>query len=593
MVGFHDELRIVKGILNAPGDTGSAENGYTIIDLLSGSAEGFALQSDVGGWDPALPAPKSGLWNDVPFVDGRVPYAGAEANVTETLRVTITASSQLRLSELLSQLYDMIEDCKKFWFDEFECQPVFLWWWAHDAPGRQFALIMSIDVDVSIPTTDDAGIIARDVTLTIEREPFWRAEVPPGANPIYWTLFAQDKQPGLDYTYEEDLVLLEYSPVPFSFPVRYALASGTIQNGVRYSALPYNSPPSPGIVFLSENRLTIPAASIPGDAPALLQLSLFSGVSGLFEQFGYMIARSTRKRFEAMRNGTEVYYVTSIPFTSGVLTGNTVAADTGGIGGFQVGTGLTLGNSRLEITPTATMTPEFSAQLPLSTTIQRGRFAVFVRCRQNGGSLGDITLQVRAAYNDAGVGTSEVTATVTAPLLAGTGNTTEWPLAYCGTLRLPIGRDHVLSDRGAVGGTGIYNESADNLAIRLEVRRSTGTALLYFIDILLMPYDEDLLECVPTATDPAEYFDSLLIDNTGYLSRGKPEQIGHVNRNVPPTGSGQDNIVQTGSQLTLEPGVDNHLYFLQRNNETGRSHPRNTIHVHANIVPRWRGIRSV
>jgi hypothetical protein len=592
MVGFHTELKIVRGILNAPGDTGSAETGYTIIDLLSGSAEGFALNSDAGGWDPALPAPKSGLWNDVPFTDGRVPYAGAEGNVTETLSITISASSQLRLSELLSDLYDMIEDTKRFWFDEFNCQPVFLWWWAHDAPGRQFALIMSIDVDVSIPGVADDNNIVRDLTLTIEREPYWMAEVPPGANPIYWTLFAQNKQPGLDYSYEEDLVLLEYSPVPLSFPVRYALASGTIQNGVRYSALPYNSPPSPGVVFLSENRLTIPASSIPGDAPALLQLSLFSAVSGLFEQFGYLIARSTRKRSEVMRVGTEVFYVTSIPFTSGELTGNTVAADTGGIGGFQVNTGATLGDSRLEITPTATMTTEFSAHLPLSTTIQRGRFAVFVRCRQNGGNAGDITLQVRAAYNDFGTGTSEVTAAVSAPLLAGTGNTTEWPLAYCGTLRLPFGRDHVLSDRGQFGGTGIYNEYADNLAIRLEVRRSAGSALLYFVDILLLPYDEALLECLPTARDTNEYFDSLVIDNTRYLSRGKPEQIGYVNRNTTAVSSGQDNIEQTGSALTLEPGVDNHLYFLQINNETGRSSPRNTIHVHANIVPRWRGIRA-
>lgn len=595
MAGMHKELRIVRGIVNAPGDTGSAETGYTIIDLLAGAAEGFALNSDAGGWDPALPAPKSGLWNDVPFVDGRVPYAGAEENVTETLDITITASSHLRMSQLLAQLFDLIEDCKSFWFDEFDCQPVFLWWWATGAPGRQFALIMTIDANVSNPGTDDVGNIVRDVVLTIEREPFWRAEVPPGGNPILWTLFAQNKQPGLDYDYLADLRIIQTN----TLPILYALAQATIRNKVEYTLLTASAN-TPSM----ENRLTIPASSIPGDAPALLQLALShtlptNQLTG--ETFVYMVARSTRARTRTARDGFQLAYRTLFPFTAGQYGGPAVQADGGGVGGYNVTTATTIAASRLAITP-GVFGSVWSATTGVDKNIQRGRFAVFVRCRQNSGALGEIEMRVSFSYNNSVVSGAKVsTNTVIAPLQAGTGTTTYWPVAYMGSVRLPIDRDETLSTLGAVGGSGRFNATLDNLAVMLECGRVSGTSLLYFLDVILMPYDEDLLDTT-LITPSSEFTEAVLIDNTGYLARGKPDQLAVAirNRNV---GSAemdarQEAIEENGSALTLEPGVDNHLYIFERSqlvgsNQASDSNAISTIVVSANIVPRWRGIRSV
>lgn len=599
MPGMHDELRIVRGIQVAPGDTGSAEPGYTVINLLSGSAEGFALDSDVSGWDPALPAPKQGLWNEVPFVDGRSPYTGAEMNVTETMNLVVTAPTHLRMSELLSQLFDMVESVKQFWFDEFNCQPVFLHWWANGAPGRQYALIMSIDADVSNPSVDDESNIVRDVTLTIEREPYWRAEVPPGANPIYWTLFAQDLLPGLNYDYDDDLRLAQTA----TYPVLYALASGTLLNNVSYSALSASSNTQ-----VDKNYLTIPAEDIPGDAPALAQMTLqrLSNTGSVIghHNYSYMVSRSTRKALETMRNGNIARYVTMIPFTAGTYNTPVLQADTGGIDGFNVTTSTTITRNRLAITPSGAFVNYWEATLGLQTNIQRGRFAVFVRCRQNSGSSGDISLRV--GFRRTGVGDPNIlyTDTITAPLQAGTGNTNFWNLAYMGSIRLPLQEgETMLSTAGNIGGSGLFNAENDGVEISLEVLRSTGTALLYFLDVILLPYDEIMLDSfAPADATPSsgQAVDTHVIDNTGYLTRGKPVSVS-VGQNTLAYAAIEAMNYQAvtelrGGALTLEPGVDNLLYILEYTEETRCNvgdNGEDGIAVHVNIVPRWRGIRAV
>lgn len=592
MSGMHAELKVTRGIQVAPGDTGSAETGYTILDLLSGAAEGFALKSDLDGWDPALPAPKPGLWHDVPFVPGRTPFAGADMNVTETLRLTVTAATHLRMSELLHDLHDMIQNCERFWFDEFYCQPTFIHWWATGAPGRQYALIVQMDADISTPSVDDGVNVVRDVVLTIEREPYWRAEVPPGANPIYWTLFAQGKLPGANYDYLADLRIMA---LPAS-PLLYSLVSDVLENKLQYSNLTASAN-----VLTAENRLTVPAASIPGDAPALLQLSL-SRTSDQADSrnFLYMVSRSTRLRTRTARNSDLARFVTMIPFTAGSYGAPVLQTDTGGIGGYNTTTLTTIVNSRLAITPGASLLVAWFAATGLDKNLQRGRFAVFVRCRQNSGSSGDITLRVRAAYDSSGiVGASVVTDTVVAPLQAGTGNTTAWPVVYCGSFRLPLDRDESLSTAATVGGSGKFNATRDNLFILLEVARSTGTALLYFLDVQLLPYDEALLDTAFTApVSTSVEVTGLVVDNTGYLTRGKP---GQIVIGIPTLAAGagaepdafQNAIEQRGAQMTLEPGVDNHIYVFERDS-AGESQPSvETIQASANIVPRWRGIRSL
>lgn len=587
MPGLHTELKLVRGILNAPGDTNSGEQGYTVIDLLTGAAEGLALSADTDGWNPTLPAPKAGLWSEVPFGDGRTPIASAEANVIETLRLTVTASTHLRLSQLLRELYALIEDCDRYWNDEFYNQPVFIHWWATGAPGRQYALIMSIDVDTTIPTTEDENVVTRDVVLTIEREPFWRAEVPPGANPIYWTLFAQGKQPGLHYDYLADLRLLADA----SLPLLYWLAKDTLENKVDYTTLT-----SAVNTINAQNALFIPAEDIPGDAPALVQLTLRNTLSVNTLNRTFMIARSTREVLQTNRDASIARFVTMIPFTAGNIIGAPVtAADTGGIGGYNVSTATTIALSRLEITGGAAATV-WQASVGLSKNIQRGRFAIFARCRQNAGSSGDYSLQLVFSYG-ASNGFSVTTRAVTPIVQAGVGATTSWPLLYIDTIRLPLDRDATLSMSGPNGGAGLYNDFLDSLTISLNVTRTAGVALLYFIDLILMPYDEALLDTVMVSPVPLyDMVNAVVVDNTGYLTRGKPYQQAVSMNTIVNPGFNHDYlqpaVEQRGSPLTLMPGVDNAIYILEKT-DTNLSQPYQVIEASVNIVPRWRGIRGV
>lgn len=594
MTGFHSELRLVRGILNAPGDTGSAELGYEIIDLLSGSAQGIALSSDLDGWNPSLPAPKPGLWTDIPFADGRVPFASAEMNVTETMRLTATAPTHLIMSQLLSELHAMADDCNRFWNDEFYNQPVFLHWWATGAPGRQYALIMSIDVDVSIPTVDDMNNIVRDITLTIERETYWRAEVPPGANPIYWTLFADGKLPGLNYDYLADLRL----SADLTYPLLYALAQDTLSNFVNYTALS-NTVNTPN----NWNGMTIPAADIPGDAPALAQVTLTENApnAGLDPRnFTFMLARSSKQQLITARDNAIARFVTMIPFTAGGYFGaSALVADTGGIGGFNQTTGTTIAASRVEITPAVGIGAFWTASIAIDRNIERGRFAVFMRARQHNGAQGDITMRLRFGYSAGFFVYSVLTNTVSPILQTGAGNTTNWPLTYLGSVRLPPDRDAQLSLYGAQGGSGLYNDTLNAIVISLEVARSTGTGVLYFEDIILLPYDECLIDGVvvePLPTVQTNVIDTLVLDNTGYLSRGKPVQVA-VGQNVFGTGSPTDTyqpaIEARGVPLTLVPGVDNTLFILQKTDATLSRMKSDTIKASVNIVPRWRGVRLV
>lgn len=597
MVSQHSELKLVRGILNAPGDTGSAETGYTIIDLLAGSAQGFALNSELGGWDPALPAPKPGLWTDIPFADGRVPFASAEMNVTETLRLTVTAPTHLIMSQLLSELVSMAENCDRFWNDEFFNQPTFLHWWATGAPGRQYALIMSIDVDVSIPTTDDGEIVIRDVVLTIEREPYWRAEVPPGANPIYWTLFSQGKLPGLNYDYLADLRLSGNS----NFPVLNALArSTTVSNVVSYSNLAATAN-----VPNNWNGITIPAASIPGDAPALAQITLSqTNISHAIEQRNYtfMVARSTKDpQLDTMRDNSIARFVTMLPFTAGNYgVPSVLAGDTGGISGFNVTTGTTIALSRIEHTPAGggVYSTVVTYTVGLGRNIQRGRFAIFLRCRQHNGASGDITVRVR--FNGSLVFGGVLTRTATAPLQTGAGATTNWNLLYIDTIRLPIDNDGELSTFGSVGGTGLFNTEMYNVTIAVEATRSTGVGVLYYADLVMLPYDEVLVDTVLStapATSQGGVVDAAVLDSTGYLTRGKPASAAIAMNLITNPTLEKDGyhapLEYRGAPLTLLPNQDNTLFILEKMDATGGRLYQQAIEANVNIVPRWRGVRQV
>jgi hypothetical protein len=440
---MHNQLRIVKGIEGAPGDVQTLESGYTTINLLSGGAEGFALKSDAGAWNPAVAQPKNGLWYETPFTDGRVMFAGAEQNVTETLSLTLTAPDMVRLGNWMRALNQMQGDCLRFWEDEHaQYDPVFLWWWAAGAPGPQYALIYQMQISVSVPTTLDASIVERDVTITLEREPYWRG-IPPGANPVLWTLQRLGEQPGLNYTWNDGKLQLIGAVSPYAPPQR-SLASGNIQNRAEYTLEAVTG----DWIRFSQNHVTIPAADIPGDAPALLEFAVRvdTNASEAALSKRLMIARRTGSiQFRNKANDDNELFVNCLPAiqadaSSGTPATLAVASDTGGCTsqGGGIGAGSLVTAQRLEITPTVNLVPavNFVAD-QLNAVIQRGRYAIFMRCRQSAGTQNDISVQLRL---DSGTGGAVSTPETFVPLQAGAGNTTRFPVMYLGTLNIPNDR---------------------------------------------------------------------------------------------------------------------------------------------------------
>lgn len=585
---MHSQLRIVKAIQGAPGDVQTLESGYTTLNLLSGTAEGFALKSDAGAWNPAIAQPKSGLWYDTSFTDGRVLFAGADQNVTETISLTLSAPDMIRLGVWMRLLDQMQADCLRFWQDEhMQYDPVFLWWWATGAPGPQYALIYQIQVSISIPTTQDSSIIERDVTITLEREPYWRG-LPPGANPVIWTLQQLGEEPGQDYDYDDQKLNLIGEVSPYAPPLR-SLVSANLQNRAEYQIEAVTN----DWIRFSQNHITIPAASVPGDAPALLSIAVrvdkAASESALSKRI--MIAHRTGSiQFRTKTDDDNFLFVNCLPGiqadgSSGTPATLAVANDTGGCTsqGGSIGAGSLVTAKRLEITPTVNLVPAINfVGDQLNAVIQRGRYAVFMRCRQDSGTAGDITVQLRL---DSGTGGAVSTVEAAVPLQAGAGNTTRFPVMYVGTLNILNDRAAPVALGGSYGGTGLINGANSTLSLSLLTRRSTGAAKLYIADLIFMPIDEGLIDLLPTVANTFAWF---LYDNTGYVMHGKPDAIaqlyGTENSSTP--------IEMQGAALTLTPQVDNHLFCLYRINDN-TSNVREDMAVFVNIVPRWRYIRDV
>lgn len=576
---MHNQLRIVKGIEGAPGDVQTLESGYTTINLLSGGAEGFALKSDAGAWNPAVAQPKNGLWYETPFTDGRVMFAGAEQNVTETLSLTLTAPDMVRIGNWMRALNQMQGDCLRFWEDEHaQYDPVFLWWWAAGAPGPQYALIYQMQISVSVPTTLDASIVERDVTITLEREPYWRG-IPPGANPVLWTLQRLGEQPGLNYTWNDGKLQLIGEVSPYAPPQR-SLASGNIQNRAEYES-------STGdILRLSQNHVTIPAASIPGDAPALLEFAVRvdTNASEAALSKRLMVAHRTGSiQFRNKDNDDNLFFCNCLPAIQGAAVAGPTVADVDDTGGCLGLGGSNTTARRTEITPTASLAPALNfVGNQLNSVIQRGRFACFMRCRQDSGSAGEITAALRLV---SGTGSVVATPETAVPLQAGVGNTTRFPLMYLGTLNIPNDRSAPVTLGPESGGTGLNNDSNSTLSLTLLTRRSSGSAKVYVADIILMPIDEGFIDIQPIVANTFAWF---LYDNTGYVLHAKPETISQLFG----TDSDSTPTEMQGAPIYLTPQVDNHLFFLYRINDD-TSNVREDMAAFINIVPRWRYIRDV
>jgi hypothetical protein len=551
----HIELSIVKGIGPVPGDSNSAEQPVEVLSLLD--AHGFSVTDE--GWVPKLAQVKSGaVYADSPLSDGRSPVAAAKGNVVEQIKLTATAATWDARYWLESQLAQLARDAQDFHTSFSQIEPVYLKWHARNAPGPQYALIYSIEIAQNVEAFLAANV--NELSITIEREPYWRG-IPPGANPKLWTYEAAgnaftatnaDLSSGTDH-----------------------LVYGTAKNKQEFDTL---------YTFLSTNYLDIPAANIPGDAPALVCITVTSNTEVTHDVF---IAKSTNRAAITDRAGNSLPLYNVLACSAGSLeVGGAFATDA--INGI-------IHNPRSPLSRVLNYTPSDAAERQVTEwvitdafyphfnpTILRGRYMVFVRSRQVLGADGDTKLRLvmdsaAGRFFDSGEIKEELRVAATPAL------------HYMGTVTLPPDPHSEVSARGK----GLQVES--DFSVQLNQRRSTGTSTSTFVDVILLPINEG---CVLVKAEV--YFGGTptvsIYDSTGYMTHGRSEAIG--SGRYLPAGNNEEYATLSelqGSDITLTPGVNNRLYFLWEDKSTGEtnSNPSEQWTINVNIVPRWVGIRDV
>lgn len=568
-----EALDIVIGVLKAPGDINSAEQGVDVISLYGDETDSGFVLDPAANWQPVIPSLKGGgAWIESSLEDGRVLASDAIANVIETIPVILTSPSETLFWEHITHLNRFIARARHFWTTDYEIEPVYLHWWAKGAPGPQFALIFDIQVAMTFAHGAVGEQSVASVTLTIEREGAWRMEVPPGAPPSLWARYAKRHEPGADFDFND----LDLQGVTDS-----SLTAAIVQNRHEFdAATSYEAKP------LSKNWIDIDAKDIPGDAPALLSVgySYDSNVNARLADF--YVARSTKPRTLRTRqsNDRPQFFILNAgdAFLSGPVSKLTTADASLGV--FSNGSS----TQRYYVEgSTAPSNPiliwgDSSALYGLALNSFRGRFAVFARVQT---TATDSVWRLHYSEGSA-LDFRQLTPDVTKTIA---GKQT----LYLGDITLPIDKEvHYHSREGY--GLEVNDMAVANSEFSLVLEVIINTAVSHKItDLVLLPYDEWLHYTTVDFTLNTHEVGRTVIDSTGYQMHGKR---GTRRTFLNKFGAGGQEL-RGPKELTLIPGINNRLYFLFAMNEAAalparESQPDGTGTYYVNIVPRCYGVRS-
>lgn len=560
-MGFLDHLvlQIIQGVPAIPTDVFCIENPLQILNLMDVNA-GVSLKQD--GWSPAVPSLEgSGVWADSPLSTGRRPLVMQESNVTETMNLIVSASSFLAVTKILANINTMAINARAFWTDNVQYDPVYLKWWASCGKGPQYALIYNMDLKYEYGDSPTPMI---EATLSIEREPYWRA-LPPGANPKQWA-FELNNQP-----WNTSATNLGSASTTDRF------LSGTVQNKSEFGTVNFDT-------LISSNCVVIPASVIPGDAPALMNLYW----NPLATNYNFIMGKKTNKLTQYISSTLTIAQNATFNMNDGTL--GTDATSVNDVGGVRAAAAALA--SRVEVS-FATATNQLRWRLVTnigSTNRFIGRWMVFLRCRQQGGTLGDITMYLRYGLKVSSDTEGVKLNSVYPPVIAGAGATTEWGLVYMGIVTLPVTNTKADVNQGIIGaGTsaGLNSLGIGDFQLGLFALRSAGVAPLYLCDIMLVPIDEgSISQEIPSTPGTSG---GVWYDETGYFTHGTPDQYCV---NGLPALSGVIPMKVSGPGIQLTPGIENRLYFILYD-DTNQSAVADTTNFHINIIPRWRGIRDV
>ena len=151
-------------------------DGSITVDLLD--ASGFKLLLD--GWPNSEPSARE-VWGSSFFAAGRRPLLRAPNNVKEIFSMKLNTSGQDNAAANIQKLTRLIRQARNNYLTSWEQTPVYFKVKFSDETNTRYALIYDGRLDFTNSMDDvqyDSSQLIRGVTLTIEREPYWRSHVP-------------------------------------------------------------------------------------------------------------------------------------------------------------------------------------------------------------------------------------------------------------------------------------------------------------------------------------------------------------------------------------------------------------------------------
>lgn len=537
------------------------------IDFLDSMA---VFQLDSNGGVPAYEYAIAGLKNggvrgDSPIVDSSVILAAPYGTVTETITL-VSAAAASSQNATLSKIERFGRYANGLNANTYQSMPVYIERWCVGEPAPTYALVL--DMSFSVIGDNELGGIAR-LTVSWEREPFWRA-IPPGANPKLYAFQQRELANGTDFDYTDlDLILWNEAAAVQNW------LEQTVANAATFSAASSQV----------QNFIDIPAEDIPGDAPALTCIVM--NATSSFVTNGNWIARNTKpfvdtatpEEARMSHNGGDA----TIASPAGVTTSYVSTA--AGIRCDPPGASVE-GNYVAQIVYAAgAITAGAVCTWNRVLLKNYGRYAVLLRGRRTAGTTTNMQLTVRLS-----IGTSLVNTVLDETVAVNPTDVTAMSLTYMGNFDL--------TDVGLqVGYLGLGADSDAEYILELRsVARGAAVAVTWQLaDLILIPYDEFATYAVGYGLSGGASLDTgqaVVFDKTGYFTRAKPPRNAQA-FNTTASPPFIPTMPTTGQMIELEPGVDNRLYFLFGTTaEAGDSLLAEGIGVRINIVPRWRHLRD-
>lgn len=622
-------LNICVGLPGLVDDTSTGELGYHAIPLNNTDGAGLTLRP-IGGWSPQIaPLKAGGAYLDTPTLDGAEITTDAVTNVTETFTCQLHAENERQMATVITELSLWLTRARRFFTEYNALDPVYIEWKPIGIQVHQYALIKDIDISIKDGRNTGKGEqLVREVVIKAVREPYWRIGVAPGDNPKKWAFI----QRGQFYDSGNQMFLLASRNAPTSSQESFQHA--TLTNKIEHTQGQSNS-------YVNQNFLTISGEDIPGDVPALTSVGVYfdTGSNTEIRRARVMCARKTTReipidsgvsgtiRDSLIHNGGDAELITAGSITVTYPTGDgpnsystsvsqaTVEAtipsgalsDDGIIGwGDGRNNGVVSGSSY--------------GYYFIRENALRGKYNVFLRHRLKSGTATDLDLYARVGIQSSVSGDPPqydyVESTLQGnPISVTTSN--RFALLDLGTIEIPVGHNPALSFHGDML-TGLRRGDL-YIDVRHRARSAGGAVVIEISDLIFMPFDEDVFTAIcpssPVSTNASANNQLLMVDNTGYLSRGRNETRGLYTSGEVSANNlilNYDGLIVPevrGDGITLLPGEDNRLYFLNTHNirlsastyeevsEMDDNSISGTQHgdmiVSLNIVPRCRYINDV